>query len=84
MTQRELASKINTTEATLSRYISGDREPKASVLANIATVLDSTSDFLLGIEKSEFDFPKIERLLIKNSEAMSKKQKQSLISAIFE
>ncbi len=84
MTQRELANKIHTTEATLSRYISGDREPKASILASIATALNTTSDFLLGIEKSEFNFPKIEHLLMKHSATMSKKQKQSIISALFE
>lgn len=83
MTQKELAERINTTEATLSRYVSGDREPKADVLANIATALHTTSDYLLGIEKEEFDFPKIERLLARNSATMSEKQKRVLISALF-
>lgn len=83
MTQKTLADRINTTEATLSRYISGDREPKADVLANIATALHTTSDHLLGIEKDEFDFPKVERLLARNSAAMTEKQKRALISALF-
>ena len=50
VTQKELAERINTTEATLSRYVSGDREPKADMLANISTALHTTSDFLLGID----------------------------------
>lgn len=83
ITQKELADKINTTEATLSRYVSGDREPKAETLANIATALYTTSDYLLGIEKDEFDFPKVERLLARNSATMSEKQKRALISALF-
>ena len=83
MTQKELADRINTTEATLSRYISGDREPKADMLANIATALHTTSDFLLGIEQDKFDFPKVERLLARNSATMSEKQKRALISALF-
>ena len=37
VTQKALAIRIGTTEATISRYVSGDREPKADVLANIAT-----------------------------------------------
>ena len=57
--QKELDNRINTTEATLSRYVSGDREPKADMLANIATALHTTSDYLLGIEKDEFNFPKV-------------------------
>lgn len=83
VTQKELADRINTTEATLSRYISGDREPKAETLANIATALHTTSDYLLDIEKDEFDFPKVERLLARNSATMTEKQKRALISALF-
>lgn len=84
ITQKELAERINTTEATLSRYISGDREPKADTLANIATALHTTSDYLLGIESDDFDFPKVERLLARNSASISKEQKRALISALFE
>lgn len=84
ITQKELADKINTTEATLSRYVSGDREPKADMLANIATALHTTSDYLLGIEAEDFDFPKVERLLARNAAAMSVNQKQAFISALFE
>lgn len=83
MTQKELADRVNTTEATLSRYISGDREPKADMLANIATALYTTSDFLLGIEGDGFDFPKVERILARNSAKMTEKQKRALISALF-
>ena len=83
VSQKELAHRINTTEATLSRYVSGDREPKAETLANIATALHTTSDYLLGIEKDGFDFPKVERLLARNAAAMTEKQKKALISALF-
>ncbi|WP_329380724.1 helix-turn-helix transcriptional regulator [Anaerofustis butyriciformans] len=83
MTQKQLADRINTTEATLSRYISGAREPKADMLANIATALHTTSDYLLGIEQNDFDFPKVERILARNSANMSEKQKRALISALF-
>lgn len=83
ISQRQLADRLNTTEASLSRYVNGDREPKADMLANIATALHTTSDFLLGIEKDDFDFPKVERLLARNSATMSEKQKRALISALF-
>ena len=84
ITQRELADKINTTEATLSRYVSGAREPKVEVLANIATALGTTSDYLLGIENDEFSFPKVQRILARNSSSMSKEEKRELIDALFE
>ena len=84
MTQKDLAELVNTTEATLSRYVSGDREPKADMLANLATALNTTSDYLLGIERDEFDLPKVERLLARNASSMSEKEKKILISALFE
>lgn len=83
MTQKELAQKINITEATLSRYISGDREPKADVLANIATALHTTSDYLLGIENDGYSFSKIERFLARNAAALTKEEKSALVSALF-
>ena len=39
MSQRELADKVGITEVTLSRYINGDRTPKAPVAICIARVL---------------------------------------------
>lgn len=53
------------------------------MLANIATALHTASDYLLGIEKDAFDFPKVERLLARSSATMSEKQKRAQISALF-
>ncbi len=51
MTQKELSERIGVTEAVISRYISGDREPKPEMLANIATALHTTSDFCWVLKK---------------------------------
>ena len=83
ISQRQLAERLNTTEASLSRYVNGEREPKADMLANIATALNTTSDYLLGIEKDDFDFPKLERILARNSSRMSDQEKRALITALF-
>lgn len=83
VTQKELAIRIGTTEATISRYVSGDREPKADVLANIATALHTTSDYLLGIERDEFDFPKIKRMIARNASEMTAQERKALLSALF-
>ncbi len=83
MTQKELAERIGVTEAVISRYISGDREPKPEILANIATALHSTSDFLLGIEREEFDHPRIRRLIARNASFMTEQEKKELINALF-
>ena len=83
VTQKDLANRIGTTEATISRYVSGDREPKADVLANIATALHTTSDYLLGIERDEFDFPKIKRMIARNASEMTVQERRALLSALF-
>ena len=83
MTQKELAERLNTTEASLSRYVSGDRDPKAEMVANMATALHTTSDYLLGIEKDAFDFPKVERLIARNSSKLTAEQRKKLITALF-
>ena len=49
----------------------------------MADVYKRQSDYLLGIEKDEFNFPKVERLLARNAAMMSEKQKRALISALF-
>ncbi len=83
MTQKELASRIGITEAVISRYISGERDPKPETLANIATALHTTSDYLLGIEKNDFDCPKICRMIARNASAMTDQEKKDLITALF-
>ena len=84
MTQRELANKIGTDETIISRIIKGDRTPKSDVLANIATALHTTSDYLLGRESEEFDSAKVITLIARNSSKMSDSEKKELINALFE
>ena len=83
LSQKELASTIGVTEAVISRYISGERDPKPEVIANIATALHTTSDYLLGIEHDEYDHPRICRLIARNASSMSETEKKELISALF-
>lgn len=83
MTQRQLSEKIGTTEAALSRYISGEREPKPDMIANIATALHTTSDYLLGIENNEFNLYGIKRIIARNSGDLTDQERKELIGAIF-
>ena len=83
MTQKELAERIGVTEAVMSRYVSGNREPKPDMLANIATALHTTSDFLLGIECDELYHPRIRRLIARNAALMTEQEKREVINALF-
>ena len=87
-THRKLAEQVGTTEASISRYIKGDRVPKGPIIANIAKALHTTTDYLLGNEK-DFNDPELEynytqRAIARNANRWSKKQKLDLVNALFE
>ena len=50
MTQRMLAAHADITEVSISRYISGDRAPRATVLYRISKALNCTmEDLMYGV-----------------------------------
>lgn len=49
MKQNELADLSQTTEATISRYLRGDRAPHVDVLVEISKALNVSIDYLLGV-----------------------------------
>ena len=49
ITTRELADKLNITPITMHRYLKGDRIPRGPVIAQTATVLNVTCDYLVGL-----------------------------------
>ena len=87
ITQRELAAMVNVTEVSMSRYISGERMPKGPIVANIATALHTTSDYLLGQENdedSESVYYQTQRAIARNAKNWTKKQKADLVNALFD
>ena len=50
ITQRELAEKINVTEVTISRYLSGERSPRIEIVNKIAEFFNVSIDYLFGKE----------------------------------
>lgn len=83
ISQKELASMVGVAEGVISRYISGERDPKPEMIANIATALHTTSDYLLGIEKNDYDHPHICRMIARNAQTMTEQEKKELINALF-
>ncbi len=84
MTQRELAETIGVNETTISRYITGEREPKYEVMANIATALHTTVAYLLGENEEVYSFPKVKCILARNAGSLTEKEKCELINVILE
>ena len=50
LTQRLLADKLNTTETTISRYVSGARTPNIETAVELAAVLGVSLDSLVGVQ----------------------------------
>lgn len=82
ITQKDLAYSVGVTESALSRYINNEREPKLEVLANLATALDTTVDYLTTGAKPETDFDEIYRLVARGSYALTETQKMQIIEAV--
>lgn len=53
ISQREIAIRIGVTEVTMARIASGRRMPGAVILWNLANVLHTSVDYLLGIEQEK-------------------------------
>ncbi len=51
ISQRKLATMVGVTEAAVSRYINNLQMPRPDILSEIATALDTTTDYLLGKEE---------------------------------
>lgn len=51
--RKSFADACGITEVSLSRYLSGDRVPKAPVIIAMANALGVSADYLLGLEDKE-------------------------------
>lgn len=58
LTQLELANKINVKEQTISNYEAGKRQPSFEILLNLANVLGTSLDYLVGKDNTwKYDLP---------------------------
>lgn len=81
ISQRDLAKMSGVTEAAMSRYVSGERQPKAETLANMAVALHVTSADLLGMEQAA-EIDGIYRLVARNAAAIPQDMRLKLIQIL--
>lgn len=55
LTQRMLATKIGTTEQSVSRWASGNRTPNVDALYKMCKALDVSADYLLGLSDEKYN-----------------------------
>ena len=53
LSQKQVASMINTSASVISNYEKGDRQPSLTVLIAFAQIYHCSTDYLLGIDKSD-------------------------------
>ena len=53
ISQKDLAQSINVSQACVTYWVKGEKQPTAENIYATAKVLDTTADFLLGL--SEYD-----------------------------
>ena len=86
LSQKELANLSGITEASMSKYLSGERTPRIDVVVNIANALGVTTDELIGndIEDDKMGFVRLKTVLARGMESMSEEDKKELIKFLLE
>ena len=81
--QKKLCELCGITEAAFSRYMTTKRLPKTEILANIANILHTTSDYLLGND-TNYGYDQLKILLASSKDDLSKNQKKALIQILMD
>lgn len=85
ITRREFSAMTGLTEAAISRYVTGQREPKSVTLSIIANALGVSMDELLGTHcEDPARLDDAVRLVARNANEITPEQKKRLIDALLD
>lgn len=85
MTQKELANRSDITEAAISKYVRGEREPRSLTLSRIAAAFGVTVDDFLGTTHvGESDIEQAVYTLSRNCDRLTEEQRNRLIKALLD
>ncbi|MCW1051357.1 helix-turn-helix transcriptional regulator [Streptococcus anginosus] len=79
LTQKELADKLNISQAAYAQWENGVKKPARENLTTLANILDTSIDYLLDNTNSEHpedDLSNVEILFRKTSKNMTPEQKE--------
>ena len=82
--QKELASMVGVTEAAMSRYLKNEREPKIEVVANLATALNTTVDYLVNGRSESKTFDEVYHLVSRSTVTMTPDEKMKLMKLLLD
>lgn len=86
MTQKELSRRSGITEASISRYLNGERTPRIDIIINFAKVFKVDVNLLINddeeIKKNEKSYVECKTVLARNAKDLTPEEKNILISII--
>lgn len=86
ISQKELAKLSGISEASVSRYLSGDLRPRMDILANIAKVFNVSTSYLVGEMDNAVQPDAYEETLCvvtRNKSKLDDAQKAEIIKVLF-
>lgn len=87
VTQKELAKVTGISESSISRYLSGELEPRMDILSNISRALGTTVSYLVGEDgkpnATQNPFAETLCVVTRNKSKLSDKEKAELIKVLF-
>ena len=86
MNQKQLAKAAGITEASMSKYLSGERTPRIDIIVNIARALEVTVDDLIGndVDENVMNLARFKLVLARGMGHMSEEDKKELIKFLLE
>lgn len=83
MSQKELAKAAGLTPAAVSRYVNGEREPRALTVAALAEVLGVKPSDIMGTS-DEQEVDTAVSFIVRNIDKLTEAQRAELIAALTE
>ena len=87
ISQKELAALSGISESSISRYLSGELEPRMDILSNIARALGVTTSFLLGEDvlppNPQAPFAETLCVVTRNKAKLTDQEKAELVKILF-
>lgn len=85
MTRKELSIQSGLSEAAISRYINGTREPKMICIKSIAKALDTSISFFIDNENHEIkEIDDAVNVIARNAKEITPETKRKIIDALME
>ena len=83
MNQKDLSKGSGITEASVCRYLKGDRQPRIDIIVNFAEALGVDVNYLLDEDKTTMNpYQSIESAIARHGNELTKEEKERLAEMI--